>query len=1393
MKTKYLLIFFVVLSFANIVFCNETDKKSLKFIENKGQWVNNVLFKTNIKTGSAFIEKDGIVFNLSDRNKGCSHDHKGESNSCESKKIINNHAFKLRLINSNNNSLISTKNENREYYNYFIGNDKSKWASNVKAYSEITYNQIYNNIDWKIYSEEGNIKHDFIVKKGGNIEDISLEYIGLNDIYIKKHNLILSTSIGELIELRPIVYQIINGEKIKIDANFILNGNIIKYKIDQYNKDYELIIDPILIFSTYSGSTADNWGFTATYDRKGNGYLAGITSGTGYPTTTGAYQENFNGGNWDISISKFNPNGTALIYSTYIGSSASEMPHSMIVNEFGELVIFGTTGGSNFPITYNAFQSTFNGGEYVNYDGSILFAQGCDIFVSKLNPSGNILLGSTYVGGSSNDGLNFLPRYPLYKGNDSLYANYGDGARGELITDDQNNIYVGSCTYSYDFPTTLNAFQRVKGGKQDGVVFKLDYSLSTMLFSSFIGGSEDDAVFSVDTDKEYKLYVTGGTVSHNFPTTSGTFSPSHNGGSTDAFLSLISYNGTHILASTYFGSNAFDNAFFVRTDRFNNPYIYGQTKAQGSTLVHNALYNIPNSGQFFAKFSPDLKSRIWSTVWGSGNGKKNISPTAFSIDICGRIYASGWAGGPTFGELSTNNLQTTPDAFQSITDGEDFYIMSIPSNASYLDFATFIGENNSYDHVDGGTSRFDRFSNLYQTVCASCGGTDGFPTTINAYSNLNNSNNCNAALFKFNVHNDFPVADFESPDVGCAPIVVNFVNNSRGTSFLWDFGDGSTTTQTNPSHTYNNGGIYNIRLIAYQSNGCSIADTITKTLVVLSDTTRVLPDINTCPNQPVQIGIPPISSNNLSIRWIPTSAVTDDSITNPFAIVSTTTNLCLLLSNGICTDTIKQRVVISPISINLQDTITTCNSPYNLTVSSSTGSLIRFAYDRNFNNMISFDTSINTTPIFLNGSEYIYVKISKDGCLGVDSVWFDFTGTIINLETKDVKCAGESTGYVIANVSKGVPPYNFQWSNGQTGINLDTIINIGEGNYQLNVIDSRGCNSAINFTINAPDTLKALEEVVNNPCIGACVGSINIIPSGGHPPYNILWDNGSKAFSINNLCSKTYHYTITDSELCTKSDSVTITNNGNYEINILKVDNNCSDECIGTATAYVSSGTPPFIYRWSNSQNTQTINNLCTGNYSVEVEDSVGCKASKDVSIIDLDLFSDFWVMASAVEIYDGQVITLSSKQIPNMLYQWMPANVYSPNSPITKARPLTTTTYTAYVTDEKGCNAQDSVTIKVNVVICDKPNIFIPNIFTPNNDGKNDVIKVSGDYVRSINFCIFDRWGEMVFSTKDINEGWDGKFRSKDCIPGVYFYRLEVECEAERKYSSSGDITLIR
>ena len=258
------------------------------------------------------------------------------------------------------------------YHNYFIGKDTTKWKSHVPIYNEINYINMYKNIDVKYYSSGGKLKYDFIIHPKTSPEKIKIKYEGIDSIYIKSGHLILKTSLGNVIEQAPLAYQVINEKKKTIPCEFQLKNNLVSFKFQKkHNPKYDLIIDPLLIFSTYSGSSANNWGETATYDQIGHLYAGSIAFGTGYNVTTGAYDMFFDGGvgfgstGTDICISKFSINGDSLKYSTYLGGNGNENPHSLVVNSNDELFVLGSTGSSNFPTTLNAYDTSFNGGDFL--------------------------------------------------------------------------------------------------------------------------------------------------------------------------------------------------------------------------------------------------------------------------------------------------------------------------------------------------------------------------------------------------------------------------------------------------------------------------------------------------------------------------------------------------------------------------------------------------------------------------------------------------------------------------------------------------------------------------------------------------------------------------------------------------------------------------------------------------------------------------------------------------------------------------------------------------------------------------------------------------------------------------------------------------------------------
>lgn len=884
---------------------------NIDFIENKGQWEDNIVFKATIPGGDLYLEENEITYlfyNEGDMERlGALHHHEIK-NPTPQDFIMNLHAFKIKFLNAHTEK-ISAAEPTSDYVNYFIGNDKNKWASNVKKYKEVTYKDIYNNIGLKFYLKEGYLKYDFVVQIGGNPNDIQIDYEGVDEIVLEKGEIKITTSVNEMIEQKPYAYQIIRGKQKEVKCNFKLENNIVSFDFPRgYNKKYELIIDPLLVFCSYSGSAADNWGYTSTFDDAGHLYGGGVTFGNGYPSTTGAFQATFAGGNGnyaggcDITITKFSPDGTSLIYSTYIGGSGNESPHSLIVNSNNELLIMGTTASANYPVSATAYDNTFNGG--VTYTGSIPnYIGGSDIVISKLNPSGTVLLASTFIGGSGNDGLNTGP---------AIQYNYADDYRGEIIIDVNDNVFVATSTSSIDFPVSAGAFQPNLSGGQDGCVFKLSPNLDVLLWSSYLGGTSNDAAYSLQTNSMAEILITGGTVSADFPTTASTIQPTFQG-NVDGWITKINSNATSILVSTFIGTPDYDQTFFVQLDTADNVFVVGQTEGT-YPITPATVYNVPNSGQFIHKLSSDLTSTVFSTTFGTGSGEVDIALSAFLVNECNYIFVSGWGGnvnvwngGAPFS--TTFGLPVTANAIQSTTDGSDYYLMMLDEDAASLKFATFFGGNSSDDHVDGGTSRFDKKGIVYQAVCASCNAaTTDFPTTPGAWSNTDNSSNCNLGVFKIDLSLLTADAEVFTTPFYCINDTVYFQNLSNGgASYFWDFGDGVTSSLFEPSHVFDTVGTYSVMLIAIDSISCILQDTDYVEVYVGGPPVNIITPVNgICRGDSTQLNI----AGGTSYAWTPNYNILNSNTDTPTVFPDTTMIYTVITTDSCGFDTSQVQVVV---------------------------------------------------------------------------------------------------------------------------------------------------------------------------------------------------------------------------------------------------------------------------------------------------------------------------------------------------------------------------------------------------------------------------------------------------------------------------------------------------
>lgn len=881
------------------------DGGNFLFIPNQKQWEDQVLYKADIPGGKLFLQNNALTYLFYDTQK--LHDHHNESSqnipvNPANKTLaapnpgnsIQMHAVEVEFLNSNKNARVTGIGEFPTNYNYFTGDDPDQWSSGIKAVSDVVYKEIYPFTDMKVYSTSKGLKYDFILAPGATPENITLRYKGAESLYLKDKNLIVKTSLQTINEQAPIAYQLINKDTVFVTCSFLLNGNDLHFDFPQgYNKDLPLIIDPLLIFSTYSGSTADNWGFTATYDDEGNVYTAGVVFNTGFPVTTGAYQR-FYGNNLDIGILKYDSTGSNLLYATYLGGSQAEAPHSLITNNLGELILFGSSSSSNFPTTSNAYQRQFNGGSEFSPLSGIDYKNGSDLILSRFNASGSQLLASTMLGGSKNDGI--MIQYG------TLTKNYGDQFRGDIILDDDNNVYVASHTTSVDFPLE-NPFQpEFGGGTRDGVVFKFSPDFSTLFWSSFLGGSGEDAAYSLKIDTEMNAIVCGGTSSDDFITTSGTLIPQL-GGNIDGFVTKVNATGDAVLQSSYIGTSAYDQVYFIDLDLQDNIYLFGQTL--GDYPVSQNVFSNTRGSQFIHKINKELTETVFSTVFGSGSHTINITPNAFLVNECENIFISGWGGninsaaysnGLSTGYLGGNTLgmPLTNDAYQRTSDGSDFYLLAFEKDAASLLYATYFGGNNVNEHVDGGTSRFDKRGIVYQAVCAGCGGSSSYPTTPGAWSNTNNSLNCNNAVFKFDMATlkaqfvtNNELLDQPGYDNGCAPLTVVFQNTSLGgKDFEWDLGDGTTSTKKdNLVHTYDTPGTYEIILKAVDGKTCKKVDYAYGTIKVFQPDFFVGDDLTICQGESIQL----TANGGVAYNWWPEEGLNDPKSPTPIATPSDTT------------------------------------------------------------------------------------------------------------------------------------------------------------------------------------------------------------------------------------------------------------------------------------------------------------------------------------------------------------------------------------------------------------------------------------------------------------------------------------------------------------------------
>lgn len=725
-------------------------KLPLYFTKNDGQMDKRVQFYEKGSGHSTFFTREGVYMSFlgetprlsgeepkvgwatptATKSKVLSSDQKSTKPTPQSETI------KLIPLNANKTPEIFAEGLQEGKVNYFVGNDSKKWKTNIATYKAVVYKELYKDIDMKFYGNNSQLEYDIVVKPGADPSKVKLSYEGIKGLKVTENGeLEISLKEGKLLQKKPYVYQEIAGKRIEVEGRFkILYSPKIShsqfaygFEVAPYNKSLPLIIDPVLVYSTYLGGSGYDPSSGVAIDIFGDVYITGYTTSIDFPVTGGAYQTALAGlrGRWDyhsdVFVTKLNANGTALIYSTYLGGSRSDQALGIAVDASGNAYLTGGTVSLDFPTTSGAFQATPSGPLGQDYDGWY----GNDAFVTKLSVDGSALVYSTYLGGSNGDtcyaiavdgagnayvtgstsSRNFPMMQPFQATNRSwtsyrdafvsklnsngsalIYSTYLGGNREEaargIAVDDFGSAYVMGYTSSGNFPTAKPIQATLKGG-QDIFVTKFDVSGTTLVYSTYFGGSGAEGyggitIGSIAVDKLGNAYVTGLTVSTDFPTVKAFQSTL--GGHYDGFVTKFNADGSSVVYSTYLGGSSTDYCHGITVDATGNAYVAGTTGSPDFPTVQPLQAAGKGSyDAFVSKFNIDGSALVYSTYLG-GTGYEYIWGKSIAVDTYGNTYLTGLT--------SSIDFPTTEGAFQTVLAGasnafivkiSDMAVLSVPS------------------------------------------------------------------------------------------------------------------------------------------------------------------------------------------------------------------------------------------------------------------------------------------------------------------------------------------------------------------------------------------------------------------------------------------------------------------------------------------------------------------------------------------------------------------------------------------------------------------------------------------------------------------------------------------------------------------------------------------
>jgi Bacterial Ig-like domain (group 1)/Beta-propeller repeat len=617
-------------------------------------------------------------------------------------------ALALRFLGAKPTA-IQGRQPSLEKVSYMLGRNPTKWRTGLPTYGRLVYRDLWPGIDMSFRGGGSRLEYEFLVRPGAEVSNLRLAYRGANGLWLDKDgNLRIRTRFGLLTDARPRSYQLIGGRRVPVESRFVLQpGRAFGFAVGRHDPNRPLVIDPGLVYSTYLGGSGDDNGFGIALDATGNAYVTGFTASSNFPTTLGAYKTSYSGGASDVFVTKLNAAGSGLVYSTFLGGSSGEQGLGIAVDASGNAYVTGFTGSTNFPV--KADTSQIPPGSFI-YRGTYQGGS-TDAFVTKLNPTGTGLVFSTFAGGSG--------------------ADEGWG----IAVHSSGDVYVTGDTSSTNWATTTNALQHSNAGGTDAFFLRLDRFAAAAGYMTYIGGSGTDSARAIAIDASRNVYLTGGTTSSNFPTTTGAFDTSANGGE-DSFATKLTYGGSTMTTgdtyvrgySSYLGGSGTDRGLGIAIDGAGDAYLTGITSSSTNFPVTAGAFSMSYGGgafdAFVTKFNPTGGAPLVYSTYLGGSGDDRGQGIA--LDSANDAHVVG--------RTSSSNFPTTPGAYDtSYNGGDDAFVTKLnPAGSSPLLYSTFLGGSSgpSGNNDRGMAIALGPTGNAYVTGLTN---SSNFPTTPGAY------------------------------------------------------------------------------------------------------------------------------------------------------------------------------------------------------------------------------------------------------------------------------------------------------------------------------------------------------------------------------------------------------------------------------------------------------------------------------------------------------------------------------------------------------------------------------------------------------------------------------------------------------------------------------------